>query len=174
MRTTNDQQFGIHPQAGADTLRYHFRMPRRTFSFEINRTTSASAAALFRLETDGARWSEWAKPVVFQSSWEQPGEPAPGGFGAIRKVGLWPVLMREKTVEYEADRRHVYELMGRGPVLDYRGEMLLTPNAAGGTDVCWTGSFSERLRGTGPVMLVAMRGAVQLILGRLVTAAERD
>ena len=30
------------------------------------------------------------------------------------------------------------------------------------------------LRGTGPVMVVVMRGAVLLILGRLVKAAERD
>jgi hypothetical protein len=45
-------------------------MSGRTFSFEINRTTSAPAATLFRLETDGGRWSEWAKPIVVQSSWD--------------------------------------------------------------------------------------------------------
>jgi hypothetical protein len=150
-------------------------MSGRTFSFEINRTTSAPAATLFRLETDGGRWSEWAKPIVVQSSWERQGDPAPGGPGAVRKVGLWPLLMREKTLEYEQDRRHVYTLIGPpSPAKDYRGEVLLTPNAAGGTDVRWTGSFTERLRGTGPVMLVFLRGAVQLILGRLVKAAERE
>lgn len=35
-------------------------MSGRTFSFGINRTTSVRAAPLFRLETDGCRWSEWA------------------------------------------------------------------------------------------------------------------
>jgi len=150
-------------------------MSGRTFSFEINRTTAAPAATLFRLETDGGRWSEWAKPIVVQSSWTQQGDPAPGGLGAVRKIGLWPLLMREKTVEYEQDRRHVYTLIGPpSPAKDYRAEVLLTPNAAGGTDVRWTGSFTEGLRGTGPVMLVVLRGAVQLILGRLVQAAERD
>jgi hypothetical protein len=150
-------------------------MSVRTFSFEINRTTAAPAATLFRLETDGGRWSEWAKPIVVQSSWTQQGDPAPGGLGAVRKIGLWPLLMREKTVEYEQDRRHVYTLIGPpSPAKDYRAEVLLTPNAAGGTDVRWTGSFTEGLRGTGPVMLVVLRGAVQLILGRLVQAAERD
>ena len=150
-------------------------MSGRTFSFEINRTTSAPAATLFGLETDGGRWSEWAKPIVVQSSWERQGDPAPGGLGAVRKVGLWPLLLREKTLEYEQDRRHLYMLIGPpSPAKDYRGEVLLTPNAAGGTDVRWTGSFSEGLRGTGPVMLVFLRGAVQLILGRLVKAAERE
>jgi hypothetical protein len=150
-------------------------MSGRTFSFDINRTTSAPAATLFRLETDGGRWSEWAKPIVVQSSWEQQGDPAPGGLGAVRKVGLWPLLMREKTLEYEQDHRHVYTMIGPpSPAKDYRGEVLFTPNAAGGTDVRWTGSFTEGLRGTGPVMLVFLRGAVQLILGRLVKAAERE
>jgi hypothetical protein len=53
-------------------------MAGRTHSFEVNRTSSASAGTLFRL---------------------------------ARKVGCWPILMREKTVEYEQDRRHVYELI---------------------------------------------------------------
>lgn len=150
-------------------------MPGRTFSFEINGTSSAPASTLFRLETDGAHWFRWAKPVVFQSSWEQQGEPAPGGVGAVRKIGLWPFYVREKTLEYEQDRRHVYTLIGPpSPARDYTAEVLLTPNAAGGTDVRWTGSFTEGLRGTGPAMLVILRGALQLILRRLVTAAERD
>lgn len=87
-------------------------MTAKTFSFEINRTTSAHAATLFRLETDGARWSEWAKPLIVQSSWEQRGNPAPAGIGAVRKVGMWPMLMREKTIVYEQDRRHVYAQIG--------------------------------------------------------------
>lgn len=150
-------------------------MAGRMFSFEISRTSSAPAATLFRLETDGGRWSQWAKPVVMQSTWEQMGDPAPGGVGAVRKIGLWPLLMREKTVEYEQDRRHVYTLIGPpSPARDYHGEVLLTPNELGGTDVRWRGWFTEGLRGTGPLMLVILRGAVQLILGRLVKAAEGD
>ncbi len=149
-------------------------MSGRTFSFEVNRTSNAPAATLFRLEADGSRWSEWAKPIVFQSSWDQQGEPAPGGIGAVRKLGLWPILIREKTVEYEQDRRHVYALIAPNtPAKDYRAELLLTPNAAGGTDVRWTGTFTEGPRGTGPVMLFLLRGAIQFFAGRLVKAAER-
>jgi uncharacterized protein YndB with AHSA1/START domain len=150
-------------------------MSGRTFSFEINRTTHAPPATLFRLETDGARWADWAKPLIVQSSWEQQGDPAPGGIGAVRKVGLWPVLMREKTVEYEQDRRHVYELIGPStPAKDYRAEALFTPNASGGTDLRWSGSFTEGVPGTGPIMLVFLRGALQLISLRMIKAAERE
>lgn len=149
-------------------------MTGKMFSFEINRTTSAPAATLFRLETDGARWSEWAKPLIVQSNWEQEGDPVPAGVGAVRKVGMWPMLMREKTVAYEQDRRHVYAQIGPPlPAKDYHAELLLTPNAAGGTDLRWTGSFTEGLPGTGPVMLIFLRGVVQFLSRRLVKAAER-
>jgi len=149
-------------------------MTGKTFSFEINRTTGAQAATLFRLETDGARWSEWAKPLIVQSSWEQHGDPAPGGAGAVRKVGMWPMLMREKTMVYEQDRRHVYAQIGPPlPAKDYRAEVLLTPNAVGGTNLRWTGSFTEGLPGTGRVMLIFLRGVVRFLSRRLVKAAER-
>lgn len=150
-------------------------MTAKTFSFEINRTTSAHAATLFRLETDGARWSQWAKPLIVASSWEQHGAPTAAGVGAVRRVGMWPLLMREKTVAYEPDRRHVYAQIGPPlPAKDYRAELLLTPNAAGGTDLRWTGSFTEGLPGTGPVMLLFLRGVVRFLARRLVSAAERN
>ncbi|OBA70110.1 polyketide cyclase [Mycobacterium sp. 1554424.7] len=150
-------------------------MTGKTFSFEINRTTRARAATLFRLETDGARWSDWAKPLIVQSSWERQGDPAPGGVGAVRRVGMWPMLMREKTVAYEPDRRHAYAQIGpRLPAKDYRAELLLTPNATGGTNLRWIGSFTEGVRGTGPLMLVFLRSVVWFLSRRLVAAAERD
>ncbi|WAJ42802.1 SRPBCC family protein [Mycobacterium sp. Aquia_216] len=150
-------------------------MSGNVFRFEINRTTSASAATLFGLETDGAHWSEWAKPLIVQSSWERQGDPAPAGVGAVRKVGMWPILMREKTIAYEQDRRHVYLQIGPPlPARDYQAEMLLTPNAAGGTDISWTGSFTEGPRGSGPIMLIFLRTVVGFLAGRLVRAAERQ
>jgi hypothetical protein len=145
----------------------------KTFSFEIRRSTSASAATLFRLETDGAHWSEWAKPLIVSSSWEQWGAPRPAGVGAIRKVGMWPMLMREKTVVYEKDRRHVYAQIGpRLPAKDYCAEMLLSTNPTGGTDVRWRGTFTEGISGTGPVMLIFLRGVVWFLARQLVKAAE--
>lgn len=150
-------------------------MPGRKFSFEITKTSNAPVATVFRLVSDGGRWSEWAKPIVLQSSWARQGDPAPGGIGAIRKLGLWPVFIREETVEYEQDRRHVYKLVGpRMPAQDYFGEVVVAPNASGGTDIRWTGSFTEGVRGTGPLLRAALGGAVKFFAGRLVKAAERE
>jgi Polyketide cyclase / dehydrase and lipid transport len=150
-------------------------MSGRKFSFEVTKTSTAPAATLFRLVTDGGRWSEWAKPIVASSSWERQGDPAPGGIGAIRKLGMWPVFVYEETTEYEQDRRHVYKLVGaRRPVEDYIAEVALTPNASGGTNIRWTGSFTEKARGTGPVMRAGLGGAVKFFAGKLVQAAERE
>jgi hypothetical protein len=150
-------------------------MSGRKFTFEVNKTTSAPAATVFRLVTDGGNWSTWAKPIVASSSWARQGDPAPGGIGAIRKLGMWPVFVQEETVEYEQDRRHVYKLVGSPqPADDYHGEVVLTPTPAGGTDIRWSGSFNEKVRGTGPVVKAAMGGAVKFFAGKLVTAAERE
>ena len=149
-------------------------MSGRKFTFEINKTSTAPAATLFQLETDGANWAQWAKPIVVQSSWAREGNPAPGGIGAIRKVGMWPMLVQEETVEYEQDRRHVYKLVGpASPAKDYFGEVVFTPNASGGTDIRWSGSFIEGVPGTGRVMRAALGGAVRYFAGQLVKEAER-
>lgn len=149
-------------------------MSGRKFSFEINRTSSAPAATVFRLLADGASWSSWAKPMVVHSSWARQGDPAPGGVGAIRKIGMPPILAQEEIVEYEQDRRQVYKLVGPSPAKEYLGEVVLTPNAAGGTDIRWSGSFVERIRGTGPATRAALGGAVKLLADRLVKAADRE
>lgn len=150
-------------------------MSGRKFSFEVTRTSTAPAATLFRLVADGGNWSKWAKPVVVQSSWARQGDPAPGGVGAVRKIGMWPILVQEETVEYEQDRRHAYKLVApAGPAKDYVGEVILTPNSSGGTDLRWTGSFTEGAAGTGPIVRAAMGGAVRFFAGRLVKAAERE
>jgi polyketide cyclase/dehydrase/lipid transport protein len=150
-------------------------MSGRKYSFEVNRTSSAPAATLFTLVTDGANWSRWAKPIVVQSSWVRQGDPAPAGIGAVRKIGMWPVLMREETVGYEQDRRHVYKLVGPStPAKDYSAEVVLTPNPAGGTDIRWTGSFIEGIRGTGPLMRAVFAGSIGYFADRLIKTAERE
>ena len=150
-------------------------MSGRKFSFEINRTSNASAATLFRLVADGANWSTWGKPMIVQSSWARQGDPAPGGVGAIRKIGMWPMLVQEEIVVYEPDRRHGYKLVGpASPAKDYYSEVVFTPNATGGTDIHWAGSFNEGVPGTGPVMRAALGGASKFIAGRLVKAAEHE
>ncbi len=150
-------------------------MSGRKFSFEINRTSSAPAATLFRLVADGANWSRWGKPMIVQSSWARQGNPPPDGVGAVRKIGMWPMLVQEEIVVYEQDHRHGYKLFAPAtPAKDYYSEVVFTPNATGGTDIRWAGSFIEGVSGTGPMMRASLGGAIKFIVGRLVKAAERE
>jgi len=146
-------------------------MPATTFSFEVIRTSSASPAELFRLETDAVTWSDWAKPLIIVARWDRWAEPK-GGVGAIRAVGAWPLLMREETLEYEQDRRHVYTFAEPAVVRDYRGEVLFEPEGSG-TRLIWRGSFQEKIPGSGPLVRVALAGAIKFLSAKLVRAAER-
>jgi hypothetical protein len=148
-------------------------MTARAFSFEINRASTAPPEVLFRLETDAPCWARWGRPLIVQAGWAREAEE-PGGVGAIRKLGLWPVLISEKTLVYERNRHHVYTFAGRAPVRDYRAEVTFTPNGSGGTDLCWRGSFTERVPGTGPLAQALLRSVVAVLAARLARGAERE
>jgi hypothetical protein len=84
-------------------------MTGKTFSFEINRPAGATATAgpngRNRLSSNHV-----------------------GSSTAPTAIGMWPMLMREKTIAYEPDRRHVYAQIGPPlPAKNYQAELLLTP-----------------------------------------------
>jgi Polyketide cyclase / dehydrase and lipid transport len=145
----------------------------RRFSVTATAHSRAAAATLFRLAADGGRWSEWAGPFAPRSSWERQGDPPPGGIGAIRRLGLWPVVVREETVAYEQDRRHGYALRTPAPVRDYRAEVTFEARDDGGTDVVWRGTFTELLPCTGPAAQRVFLFLLRSLTRRLVRAAER-
>ena len=144
----------------------------RKYSFEVNRTSTAPPEALFALEADGPRWAEWGKPLIMQARWARRGTEEPDGVGAVREVGMWPVLFREETLEYEPGRRHVYAFAGPKPLKDYRAEVLFTPAEGGGTHLRWTGSFTEPVRGTGAALAAGLKAMIGFLSAKLVKVAE--
>ncbi len=145
----------------------------RTFSFEATARTSADATTLFGLAADGSRWSEWAGLLAPRSSWERQGDPAPDGIGAVRRIGLWPIVVREETIAYERDRLHAYTLVSRVPLRDYRAEVRFEPHEDGGTTVVWHGRFTELAPGTGRPVAAALGAVIRSLTRRLVREAER-
>lgn len=101
--------------------------------------------------------------------------PPRAGLGLSASWGCGPLFVQEETVEYEQDHRHVYRLITPAlPIKEYIAEVALTPNALGGTDLRWSGSFSEGVTKTGPVLQAALRRAIQLLADRLIKAAEHQ
>lgn len=146
-------------------------MPRKTFMVEVHRSSSAEAAVLFTLLSDGARWSQWAYPLVWRSLRITDGDPAPGGVGAIRAITLGPLRLREQTTVHEQDTRQVYVPLSPLPIRECRAEVRFRPSEHG-TLVSWGATFTERVPGTGALLRPAVRAVLTRLAGYLVRAAE--
>ena len=142
-------------------------------SYTVTARSAAPPDVVFDILADGARWSEWGGPLAPKSSWEREGADEPGGVGAIRKLGAWPVFSREEIVEHDRPRHLAYTLLSGMPVRDYRADVELTPDGSG-TTITWSGRFEPRIPGTGVVFEAFFRRVVGGFAKRLAaTAATR-
>ncbi|WP_076812443.1 SRPBCC family protein [Pseudofrankia asymbiotica] len=140
-------------------------------SFELVVESSAPTGAVFALLADGASWSSWAGPLIPRSRWYRTGAPAPGGVGAIRELGLRPVLSREEIVEYVPPRRIAYTIVSGIPVHGYKGIVELDPLPGGGTRITWRATFVPAYRGTGPLLRLFALTSVGSLARHLAKAA---
>ena len=148
-------------------------MPRREYTAKATERSSATPEALYALVSDAEKWTTWAGVLAPRSMWVRQGAAEPTGVGAIRKVGMWPVWVREETTAAEPGRRHEYVLRNRGPIKSYVGEVLLTPNPGGGTDIDWTVRFTELVPGTGRALHVGVQQLIRTLAKKLARGAER-
>jgi uncharacterized protein YndB with AHSA1/START domain len=139
-------------------------------SYEVSASSSAPPDVVFAVLADGAGWREWAGPLIRHSSWEREGTPAPGGVGAIRKVGSWPVYGREEIVEYEPPQRLAYTILSGQPVRNYVAVVEMTPQGAG-TAIRWTASFDPKIPGTGSILRRLFTAIIGSLAKHLATQA---
>ncbi len=128
---------------------------------------------MFAILADGAAWSKWAGPMVVRSWWEREGEPAPGGVGAIRRLGTERLGSAEEIVAYEPPHHLAYTILKGLPVRAYRADVHITADGDG-SHIEWSGVFAPKVVGTGPLL----RGFLLLTIGgfvkRLARYAERE
>ena len=141
-------------------------------SFVVETTSAGTPQEVFAIVADGAGWSRWAGPLVPRSRWECEGDPAPGGVGAVRRLGLGPLASREQVTAYEPGRLLAYRLLNGGPVRDYRATVELSEAPGGGTVVRWTGGFDRAVPGTAALGRWALGRVVHGLAHRLAAAAE--
>lgn len=124
----------------------------RTTVLAVEIVAEAESAApperVFALVAAGDRWQEWAGPMVPRSRWQVPGDPE-GGVGAVRRLGIGPLVSLERVTEHEAPRRLSYVVDSPAPYRDYRSTVELTPTAGGGTRIVWRSTFEPVVPGTG-------------------------
>ncbi len=131
----------------------------KTSSYEIIVRSPATAQAVFDLLADAPGWPRWAGPLAATASWEREGDPAPGGVGAIRKIGRWPQYGREQIVEYDPPHHVAYTVLSGVPVRDYRADIDIVPEG-NGTMIRWRATFTPKVPGTGALCAVVLRRIV--------------
>lgn len=128
---------------------------------------------MFAIVSDGARWSEWAAPLIPYSTWERLSPAGDGGVGAIRAVGRRRRPTREMVTLHEPGHRHGYTMLTDGPIRDYQAEVSFAADAYG-TRVTWRGRYETRWRAVGAAYWLVLRVVLGTLTRKLVTAAERQ
>jgi uncharacterized protein YndB with AHSA1/START domain len=142
-------------------------------TYEFTVRCAAPPEVVFEVIVDITRWHEWAGWSVGSSTFEREGEPPPGGVGAVRRMGRWPVFTRERVLEYEPPRHYSYEVVSGFPVRGYHADVDLTPDARGGTTIRWSGAFQPIVPGTGSLMEALVGRGVHDYAKRAAREAER-
>jgi uncharacterized protein YndB with AHSA1/START domain len=129
-------------------------------TYEFTVPCTAPAEDVFEVLADATRWHEWAGFTVATSEWEREGVPAPGGVGAVRKLGRWPMFGREQITEYDPPRHLGYTILSGPPVRGYHADIDLLPTAGGGTTIRWSGAFEPSVPGTGAALAAVLERIV--------------
>lgn len=142
----------------------------RSASFVVRARSAAPPATVFALLADAPAWQEWAGPFVPRARWEV-GTPA--GVGAVRRLGLGPLTVREQVVAHEPPTTFSYVLLSAVRWHGYRADVELIPDEHGGTRIAWSGRLSSPVPGLARLLLPAFRALVDGFARRLVTRAEQ-
>ena len=112
--------------------------------------SDAPPERVFALLAAGDRWQEWAGPFVPRSRWQVPGDPV-GGVGAVRRLGVGPLVSLERITEHQAPTRLSYVVDSPAPYRGYRSTVELTRTGSG-TRITWRSAFEPVVPGTGPLL----------------------
>jgi uncharacterized protein YndB with AHSA1/START domain len=141
-------------------------------TYEVTAGSAASPQRVFDLLADAPSWKDWAGPLVPGAWWEREGVPAPGGVGAVRRLGIRGASSREEIVAYDPPRHLAYIWLTR-VVRDYRADVRLEPDGAG-TRIVWAGSFTPTLVAPASVMRRFFQMSVGGFARRLAARAEQE
>ena len=141
-------------------------------TYRVTASSNAPPETVFAVLADATRWREWAGPMISVSDWEREGDPAPGGVGAIRRLGRTPLFAREQIVEYEPPRHLAYTILTGIPVRGYHADIDLLPERER-TTIRWSGAFEPCVPGSGAVFAALLGRTVRGYARAAAAEAER-
>jgi uncharacterized protein YndB with AHSA1/START domain len=143
-------------------------MPRHRFS--VTARSTAPPERLFATLADVPGWPRWM--LARRAELEREGVPAPGGVGAIRRLGGGPFSSREEITEYDPPRHLGYRVVSGLPVRDYRADVDFTGDDRG-TTITWAASFEPAMPGTGAFLRWVLRQVIRSVASGLARDGER-
>ena len=98
--------------------------------FVLKDTVNARPETVFDVYLDHRAYAGLMK-VILSAELEQQGEPAPNGLGAIRKLHLPGMAVREQVTEYDRPHHYSYRVLSGLPVDEYHATVTFTPTEQG-------------------------------------------
>jgi hypothetical protein len=142
-----------------------------TQQFAFTSHCNADAETVLGLLDDADGWSRWARPLVVHTCWERWGHPAPAGPGAVRKLGAWPLWIRELILTRDAGGQ-TYTVISPALFTHYLGSVTVSAADAGGVDIDWRVDFVARHRIMVPLLRRVFQTTIAGLLTRLSQAAD--
>lgn len=139
----------------------------------IERIIAAPIKDVFEWLADASNYPRgtW---VVLRQQLAVPGEDAPYGRNAVRRL-LWMVgWFRERITSYDPPHEFGYLVERSFPPSRHEGGKLTFTEVPGGTWVVWTTTAEVRLPFAVTLTRVLMRPTVTYIFGKVLAAAEAD
>jgi hypothetical protein len=116
-------------------------------------------------------WSTWSRPLLTQTAWERWGSPAPAGVGAVRRLGLWPIYIREQITSRERGHHQEYTVLSPHLFRDYLGRVTVSPGDTG-TLITWHVEFTPRFAPLGAPTHRVLSRVIARLAARLAHAAD--
>ncbi|MGE2713031.1 SRPBCC family protein [Mycolicibacterium litorale] len=141
--------------------------------FSFSAECDADAATVMRLLEDVDGWPRWARPLLLHAQWERWGESDLAGPGAVRKLGAWPVWIREMILT-RSSHGHTYTVISPAAFRHYLGTVEITDRPTGGVGIVWRIEFIARRAVMAPVLKAALQRTISGLLDKLVRVARQE
>lgn len=139
-------------------------------TIHLEATTAAGAEAVWHLVGNSATWPTWT-PIETYTAVQPAG---PEGTGEIRLFTTGRVTVREEIVVRRPPDRLSYVLLGGLALRDYRADISVTPEPAGGSHLTWHTEFRPKVPGSGWLYKRAIAKATRQFVEGLAAHAAAD
>lgn len=139
------------------------------YSCQFKRSCDAPAQVIYDLLADVERWPIWL-PNVRTACWENLVNHG-SNEGAIRRITVGGLTMREKILVAESPHHHAYTILSGIPVADHRADVHIA-DRPGGSSILWTATFRPRVAFMGPLIWLMLRVSMPTMVRALARGAD--